>query len=70
MADRSTSITRGRLAKQKKARHAGRPPSLQPVTPKPAHTLTVAEGGEVKKTGEEHRERWAADLYAFIRARP
>ena len=55
---------------KKKARHAGRPPPLQPVTPKPAHTLTVAKGGEVKKMGEEHRERWAADLYAFIRARP
>lgn len=35
-----------------------------------AHTLALAEEREVKKAGEEHRKRWAADLYAFIRAWP
>lgn len=33
-----------------------------------AHTL--AEEGEVKKAGVEHRKRWAADLYAFIKTWP
>lgn len=68
-ANRTTSITPGRLA-NKTARHPGRRP-LQFATPKPAHTLVqLIEGGEVKKAREEDRTRWAADLYAFIRARP
>lgn len=65
-ADRSTSITPGSLT-NKTSRHPGRRPPLEFATPKPAHTLALAKGGEVKK---EHRARWAADLYAFIRAWP